>query len=98
MLFGMNDKVVKPDIWHQEGFNSTDCGEDNDDKEEEKKGEEEEEENYDEDEFEYYDEEEEAEQEEEEKKESLDPSELIEREKIPEQERAMMEEISDIEK
>ena len=52
---------------------------------------------YDEDEFEYYDEEEEAEQEEDESK-GVDPSEMIKKDKIPKEEQAMMEEMSDIEK
>jgi len=86
MLFGMNEKVVKPEIWHQEGFHSTDCGEDNDETDEE----EEEDSDYDEDEFEYYDEEEEAEQEEDESK-GVDPSEMIKKDKIPKEEQAMME-------
>ena len=56
-MLGQDEKVKKADIWHQKGYYSTDCGEENDEKEK-KAEEEDEEEEY------YYDEEEEDEQEE----------------------------------
>ena len=94
MLFGMKDKIDKPNIWQQEGFMSSDCGEDNDDKEQAAAEKKEEDEEYEED-FEYYDEE--AEEEEEEEK-GLDPSKMINDEKVSKEEKEMMGQMSEIEK
>ena len=95
MLFGMKDKIDKPNIWQQEGFESSDCGEDNDDKEQAAAEKEQDEEDQYEEDFEYYDEEAEDEQEEEK---GLDPSKMIKDEKVPKEEREMMDSMSAIEK
>ena len=59
---GQEEQVTRGDIWHQRGYTSTDCGEENDEKEEKKKKSQEEEAKEEEDGEEYYYDEEEEEE------------------------------------
>ena len=105
LLMDNEDKIERGQIWQQKGYYSTDCGEENDEREERKKGKEagagaEEEE--DSDEYYYYDEEDEDEESKKEDAAEIDPSKAIEKEKeemkVPEVERKLVEQMSDIEK
>jgi len=109
LLMDSEDKIERGQIWQQKGYYSTDCGEENDEREERKKGKEagdaaggEEEDDDDEDEYYYYDEEDEDEETKKEGAAEIDPLKVIEKEKeelkMPEVERKLVEQMSDIEK